>query len=332
MDNIFRTRVLTGAVNMMSAPAMIVYNRFFRGREHMEPSDRLAFDVISGSENLLSNLTVTAPAQVTGKTTRKTITMTAPRLATKRFIHASELNALRAYGSQIGQEMMETRIQRELRDMRGSFDRTVEWWACGALKGSIYDSDLTTVLVDYDVDDSHCPTLTAGNKWSAADSKPIERIRTFQRIIEEDAGAAITGWVALLGSAVMDALLKHSDVLELLKYQSGNQIAENGRITRLTEVEFIEYNASFLHQGQRKRFIDQDRFLLVGLCEDLVDVPYAPVIDSDAPGGVGNPGQGRMFFAKSWDEKDPSGKWIKAEGRPLPVLQRPGAVVYAKVV
>ena len=59
------------------------------------------------------------------------------------------------------------------------------------------------------------------------------------------------GWPCW-GSAVMDALLKHSDVLELLKYQSGNQIAENGRITRLTEVEFIEYNASFLHQGTAK--------------------------------------------------------------------------------
>jgi hypothetical protein len=56
------------------------------------------------------------------------------------------------------------------------------------------------------------------------------------------------------------------------------------------------------------------------------------VIDEEAPQGVGNVGPGEMFFSKSWTEKDPSGRWIKVESRPLPVLQRPGAIVYAKVV
>jgi len=74
---------------------------------------------------------------------------------------------------------------------------------------------------------------------------------------------------------------------------------------------------------------------LIGFCADLVDVPYAPIVDDDAPGGVGNidaKGSGVLYFSKAWPEKDPSGRWIKAETRPLPVLQRPGAVIYAKVV
>jgi hypothetical protein len=336
MDNLFKIRVLTAAVNEMRTASMTVYDRVFRGREHMEPTDRLAFDVISGSEAVLGNIDVIAPSTVTDKTSRKTITLTAPRLAQKRFIHTSELNALRAYGQQTAVEQMSTRIAREQRDMRALIDRTLEYWAVNALKGVIYDSDGTTELVNYNVDSSHKPTLTSTNKWSdTSNSDPVKNFRTWKRLIEDDTGTPITGWVCFAGYSAMDYLLQNDNVLDLLKYTKGVDTAESGRIMRLAGVEIQEYNGSYLDgSGDRQRFLGPEYVMLVGLCDDLVDVPYAPVVDHEAPGGVGNTnaaGGGVMFFSKSWDEKDPSGRWIKVETRPLPVLQRPSAVVYAKV-
>ena len=332
MDNLFRTRVLTRAVNRMRTPGMVIYDRLFRGREHLEASDRLAFDVISGSEEVLQSISVSAPATVTEKTSRKTITLQAPRLAQKRIIHTHELNALRGYGQQFAVEQMQTRIARELMDMRAMHDRTLEYWAASALKGVIHDAD-GGELVNFSLDGTHTPTETGDDLWTSAGSNPLGRIREYQRLVEDDSGAPITGWVAFLGSDVMDALLDHDDVLDLLKYSLGQSIAQTGRITNLADVELVEYNGSYLDpDGQRQRFIASDHFLLAGLCQDLVDCPYAPVVDSDAEGGVGNSGLGEMFFSKSWDEKDPSGRWIKTEARPLPVLQRPDCVVYAKVV
>jgi len=336
MDDLFKIRVLTAAINAMKAPSMKIYNRIFRGREHMEPSDRLAFEVISGSERILKNISVYAPAEVTDKTGRKVVTLTAPRLAQKRFIHAAELNALRAYGKQFGLEQMKTRIAREQKDAKGIMDRTLEFWAVNALKGQILDSDLETILVDYNMAASHKPALTGTGLWTNAASDPVNRLRAFKKLIEDDSGGAITGWVGYMGSEVMDALLAHEKVRDLLKYGKGVQVAENGKITKLAEVELDEYNGSFLDEGgTRRRFIDEKYFMLIGLCDDLVDVPYAPIVDDDAPGGVGNidaNGSGALYFSKSWSEKDPSGRWIKGETRPLPVLQRPGAVIYAKVV
>jgi len=336
MDDLFKIRVLTAAVNEMTAPQMKVYNRIFRGKEHMEVSDRLAFEVITGSQKVMGNLSIYAPAEVRDKTGRKIITLTAPRLAQKRFIHTAELNALRAYGTQVGVEMMKDRIAREQKDMRNEEDRTLEFWAVNALKGQILDSDLSTVLVDYNVASSHKPTLTGTNLWTHADSKPINRLRAFKKTIEDDSNAAITGWVSFMGSEVMDALLAHDKVLDFLKYDKGSQMAETGRIQRLAEVELNEYNGFFKDvDGNIKRFIDSKYIMLVGLCDDLVDVPFAPIVDDDAPGGVGNidaGGNGALYFSKSWKEEDPSGRWVKVETRPLPVLQRPGAVIYAKVV
>lgn len=341
MDNLFLIRTLTAAINAMKAPSRKVYNRLFAPREHMEMSDRLAFDIITGNETILGNISVTAPATVTDKTTRKTVTMTAPRLAQKRFISTADLNAVRQFGKQMMVELMKNRIATEQKDMRGIIDRTLEFWAVNALKGQILDADLSTVLVDYNVDATHEPVLTASGDWEAVwtdttNADPIRKIRAWQRLIEDDCGATITSWLAYIGYEVMDALLAHQSIRDLLKRDKGSQIAENGRIERLAEVEIEEYNGSFLDlTGTRRRFIGSDEFLLIGICDDLVDCPYAPVVDDDAPNGVGNitsRGQGQLFFSKSWKEKDPSGRWIKAEARPLPVLQRPGAVVKATAV
>lgn len=341
MDNLFKIRALTAAINAMKAPSRRIYNRFFAPREHMEITDRLAFDIIFGSEGILGNISVNAAATVTDKTSRKTVTMTAPRLAQKRFIATSDLNGMRRFGEQMAVELMKNRIATEQKDMRGIMDRTLEFWAVNALKGQILDADLSTVLVDYNLDPTHAPTLTASADWEAvwtdkANSDPIRKIREWKRLIEDDSGAAITSWVAYLGWEVMDALIDHDKVIELLKTDKGSQMAENGRIQRLVEVELEEYNGSFLDgDGTRHRFVDSDEFLLVGVCDDVVDCPYAPVVDDDAPNGVGNinaKGQGLLYFSKSWKEQDPSGRWIKAETRPLPVLQRPGAIVDATAV
>lgn len=336
MDDLFKIRILTTAINVMKATTMKVYDRIFRGKEHLEPSDRLAFEVITGSQKILKNLSIYAPAMVTDKTGRKIITLTAPRLSTKRFIHVAELNALRAYGQQVGTEMMKERLAREQKDMRNEHDRTLEFWACNALKGIIYDSDLKTELVNYNVDSAHKPTLAGTAKWTHADSRPINKIREWKRLIEDDSNAAITEWISFIGHSAMDALLTHADILNLLKYEKGRKIAEEEDVARLAKTELNEYTGSFLDDsGTRQRFIGAEYFMLIGMCDDLVDTPYGPVVDEDAPGGVGNiaaNGNGVMFFSKSWKEQDPSGRWIKAEARPLPVLQRPGAVIYAKVV
>lgn len=336
MDELFLVRILTAAINAMKAPSMRIYNRFFKGKEHLEPSDLLEFDIITGSQKIMGNISIMAPATVRDLTGRKTITMKAPRLSQKRFIATAVLNALRAMGGKISLEQMKDRIARELKDIRNEHDRTLEFWAANAMKGKIYDSDLTTILVDYNMAADHKPTLAGVDLWTDAASDPIAKIREWKQKIDDDCAANITEFVAFMGKDVMTALLKNTVVLNLLKYEKGRKMAEEGDVSRLAGIEMTEYGGSFIDDsGTRKRFINDDEFLLVGVCDDLVDMPFAPVIDEEAPGGVGNVdagGNGVLFFSKSWSRKDPSGRWIKGECRPLPVLQRPDAVIDATVV
>lgn len=336
MNDLFLIRILTAAVNAIKAPSMRIYNQFFKGKEHLEPSDLLEFDIITGSQKIMKNISIMAPAQVRDLTGRKTITMKAPRLSQKRFIATAALNALRAMGGKVSLEQMKDRIARELKDIRGETDRTLEFWAANALKGKIYDSDLSTILVDYNMAGDHKPVLAGTALWTHADSDPIAKIREWKQKIDDDCAASISKFVAIMGKDVMTALLKNANVLNLLKYDGGRTMAEEGDVARLAGVEMSEYGGSFIDDTDtRRRYINDDEFLLVGVCEDLVDCPYAPVVDDDAPGGVGNidaNGAGALYFSKSWKKQDPSGRWIKAECRPLPVLQRPDAIIDATAV
>lgn len=338
MDNLFKSRVLTASVNEIKTDVpMKIYDRLFRPKEHLEDSSLIAFDIIFGSERLLPNLKVTDEATVTSHTGRKTVTVEAGRLADKRLIPAAYFDKLRGYGEQFKRERASVKIAREQNDMKGEHDRTLEFWAASAIQGVIYDSDLTTELVNYNVDATHKPVLAGGDLWSDPDnSYPLRDLAAWRRLIKRDAKAVITEWIGYCGENVMPNLLKNKNVLSFLSEKRLDVIAtETDTIERLGKVELVEYDDYFEHtDGTLKQAIDANTFVLIGVCEEVVDAPFAPVIDMEQPGLVGNitsEGEGLMFFSKSWPEKDPSGRWVKNEARPLLVLKRPGAVIVATV-
>lgn len=330
MDNLFKTRTLTMAVNAMRKPGRLLADKFFNPKLRGEDTPRLAFDIISGSETVLKTIRAEDPAIIGQKTGRVTVTMEAPRLSEKRLIHNYELIAMRAYGDAYATEKMSARIAREQFDMRNKFDRTIEFWCAHALRGQILDSDLTTVLLDFSFRGTHLPVLTGTDKWTDALSNPINDIRDWKLLIEEDSGHEITGWSAVCGHKTMDALINNSKVLELLKYQGGPQLLQSGYVVNIAGVNITEYNGSWkTDAGARTRFVATNDFILVGEGYDVFDFPFARTIDDEDPGGTGNPGAPSLFFSNSWVEKDPSGRWIKVESCPLPVVVRPDAIIRA---
>lgn len=329
MDNLFKVRVLTLAVNNMKSVGTKVLDQVFRRRQG-QLSDRLAFDVKSGSEAILSSVSVYAPATVQGKTSRKTITVQAPRFPQKRFISVAELNATRAFGQQAATELMSTRIGDEQADMRLEIDRTREFMAMKALGGQVIDG-AGTVLVDYGFTGDQTPTLTGAAKWDQTTGDPVKNIRAWKKYIA-DRVPSVSKWIAFCGSGAMDLLINSEKARQMLQYTAGQQIAEEGRVARLAGVNIDEYFGTYLDSAAaRQDMIGQNAFILVGWSPDSFSEQYAPSIDDDDPNGVGKGVAGQLFFSKSWKEEDPSGRWIKVEARPLPVVHRPEAIVIATV-
>ena len=327
-DTLFNYRTLTAAINKMKPVKTRVLDKVF-GKKKRQLSSLFKWDIKSSAERILKNISVTAAAQVQDGVGRKTITCAAPRYAPKRFIATGDLDAMKAYGSE-APELMKERVADEQSDMKGDVDRTREFQAVEAIKGKVVDEAGNTI-VDYHFDAEQKPVLAGAELWTDAASNPVTKIRAWKKWIANR--VSVDKFVVFCGSGAMDALIDNAKALELLKYNAGKQIAEEGRIAHLAGVEIEEYFGTYKDAaGNIVEMIPDDAFILVGLSAQASAELFAPIADSKAAGGIGNGKPGQVFASKAWDEEDPDGKWIKAESRPLPVLYTPECVVYATVI
>lgn len=331
MDNLFKTRALTMAVNNMRPVRTPILDKVFR-RRRGQVTDRLAWDVKSGSERILKNIKVTDAAQVENNLNYKTITVTAPRFAPKRLIRAADLNAARQFGEMGVQRLAET-IGDNQADMRMNVDRTREYLALNALLGSVVDSE-GTELVDYGFEND-VQLITPDADWDAEGAKIVNDVRAWKKLIADR--VPVDEWVCFCASDVMDAMIDDSALRELMKNTAGQQIAETGRIRTVAGIgEIEEYFGTYLvgddGSAVRTQMFPDGTFILVGFAADSFSEQYAPVVDLQSETGVGSGREAQLFHSKAWDEEDPSGKWIKVESRPLPCVHRPEAIVVATVL
>jgi hypothetical protein len=322
MDHLFKTRTLTASVNEIKTTQTQIIDTIF-GAKSMQPNSRFAWDVQLGSETIMKNIKAHETATVVQKTGRATVTCEAPRYAEKRFIGADEIQNIRALGQQTATMVMADRIGTEQRDMRNKIDRTREYLAANALAGQILD-ETGAVIVDFHFTGAQKPTLGAGFRWNEVGGDPLANLRAWQKMISQSVGV-VSQWTAFCGFDAMTALMNNEKVLKLMQYQRGAQIAESGAIVDLAGVRINQYFGTYVDSlGVAHEFIPNDAFVLIGFVPGAFGEIYAPAVQQDA--------KGEMFFAKSWDTPDPSGKWILTETRPLPVVYRPACIVYADVV
>lgn len=330
MNSVFSVTALTMAVNMMRPATTVVLDKVF-GRKKPQLTDQFSWDIKVSSERLMRNIRVSAEATVSDGVGRKNISCRAPRFSEKRFVSAADLNAMRAFGEQQAPQLLTERVGDEQFDMRQKIDLTREFMAVKALSGQVVD-EAGTVLVDYQFPAEQKPVLAGTDLWTDPASNPVKHIRAWKKLVSQGAGL-VNSFYAFCGSDAMDALIENATALELMKYTAGKQIAEEGRIAHLAGVEIEEYLGSYIDaNGVRQDFIPADAFIMVAVGPDVAAELYAPVIDLKAPTGVGKGKAANVFFSKAWEVEDPSGTWVKVESRPLPVIIRPQAIIFATVV
>jgi hypothetical protein len=327
--SIWRPSILTAAVNKIKPVKTPALDRVFANKQP-QTSKNFAWDVIAGTEKLMKPVRTSAPATVSQNNTKLHVSCEGPRFSEKRLITADQLDALRRLGSDVEQELLQKEIARNQTDLRSKLDRTREFQAISALKGQVVDAD-GNVLVDYGFSGDQQVTLAGKNLWTDSESKPINNLRAWKRFIADGIGG-VDQWFAFLGFEAMDALLNNVNMRDLLKYTMGDQVAKEGRIANAAGIEFVEYDFSYLNDaGTRTRPLGDKYLILVGVQNDTAAEYYAPPCVLGYDGNVGAGNRAAMIFSDSWEEKDPSGRWIRVESRPLPVILKTECIVVAKV-
>jgi hypothetical protein len=330
VDNLFKAFVLTEAVLNLFPVKTSVLDKVF-GNKKFLVSGVFQWDIKSGSRRILKNLKVSDAATIRDGMGLKTVTCNGTRFAEKRFIGAADLDKLRGFGSQFADGLVGKRIADELTDIKTEIDRTREFMAIKAISGTVVDDNGDT-LVDYGFSVDQKPTLTGKQKWTDSESNPIKNLRAWKKQITKAVGS-VDKFYGFCGSEAMDALIENGAVQKLLHYSSGKQIADEGRIAFLAGVEIEEVLGTYVDKdGAEQDLIGAKEFILVGVSAQTASEIYVPVVNLNDPNGVGQGNPASMFFADSQDQWDPSGKWVRVESRPLPVLNKPQAVVKATVV
>lgn len=336
MDDIFKWRTLTTAINEIpSAPSFLV-DKVFKTRVQAL-AEEIDVDVVVGGKRLAPFVSPVEGGIVVAELARKMQSVRAPRIRPKKVIEANDLLAVRAPGSSLYlgeggiEDYKNQRIALELADLKNMITRTTEWMAAQSLQGSLTVSQENVEFsIDYLLPVAHKPTLTGTDLWTdTTNSDPVADILTWKRHISSDTGYQAD--IAIAGKDAVDALLSHTKVREMLNYRNFNvgeiSVGRSNYIGRLVGVDIYEYDATYVDStGTSHNFIPDEAFIMLA-SEGPFRMHHALVYDIESQVAVAQP-----FFSKAWAEKDPSMLWILAESRPLPVPHWPECIIYATVV
>lgn len=331
IDAVFKTRNLVAAVESMRPVPTPVLSKVFT-TPIRSFSSNLEWDVEKDSEGICVSIPSGSPARMSSKDGYDHVVVAAPRFSEKFHVRPSDLDNIRRMGDNVAPMLLADLVGREQAKLRAKIDRTREFMAVKALSGTIVDGESKT-LATFALPSGHNPVLTSTAKWSDSESDIVKNLRAWKKLISQAVGGAVSSFHSFCGSDVMDAVLNNAKIQELLKYTKGSQIAEQGTIAHLAGVDIEELLGSYkTDAGVRTDLIASGYIALVGIGAGNAGEAFAPPEDFEAADGIGSGKLPGVFFSKSWEEKDPSARWVKVEARPLPVILRPGCIVYAKVL
>lgn len=344
MDKLFEYRRMTTAINNVKTPKRKVYDRYFGPIASASDSTMIQFDIQTGGTNLLPNISPRSQATVIDKLGEKTKIVEAPRYADSFVILDADLEKKRAFGK-LGPAMMKEELRKNMEHLRKPHDMTLEFNACNMLtQGKMLDSDATTEIFDYQIAADHKEVLPAADLWTAKDtSKPLFKIRSWKRKIQEDLPVPVTRWDALIGGDASEALQDHPDVKDLLaksEIEAVKMVRDDTVDYVIKKVNCMEYDEKYMpDSGTAAYLIPNDAFVLIGVCDQWVDAKFAPIVDSTVRDGIGNVAAGASgkptmvpYFAKPIRQENPGAYLILGEQRQLLILKRPAAIFIATVI
>ena len=333
----FDSRILTGVINKRPPRYSLFTELFFRPGT-AQPTDKFELHIKSRGNNLLPFVREEEPGRVLGTGEAEVVVVRAPRIRVKRRYRAEEIlkNPAGYNPYQLVADPVEAAIVEDLDALREDADLTVEWMCSQiATSGKITVEDRIdgASKVIYEVDNrmpaAHKVTLTAaGDKWSNASSKILEKVEAWATMIQDETGNAPTELV--LGKNVWGHFFRHADVKDMLdnrRIDLGGLSPRVGNMLKGTwdGLRVWLYTGSYTgYSGTVSYLLDPDSIVLGARDSESV-IEYGLPLDRKCAGAT-------PFFVKTYEEEDPSATWVLAETRPLPWARRPGCFVCAKVL
>ncbi len=339
MIDMFATRTMLQALEMMAEARTFLLNLFFKSTE-TSTTQYVDIDVHKGKRRLAPFVHPLMQGKVVDRTGYTTKTFAPPYIKEKMPFSGADILKRQAgdtiyQGNSSPAQMAQVQLGKDLVELRTMIVRREEWMAAQELfTGKVVCvGEGINAEIDFLMAADHIITLASEALWSAGStSDPITNLRTWKRKAAQDSG--LVPDVAVMGADVITCLIKNDNVLKLLdktKVTLGKidpqQLPDGSTYYGVIEgLDIYGYDEWYVDDtdGTEKPMVPVDKIVL-GSTRSRTVRHYGAIQDLKATAAV-------PYFPKSWEEEDPSVRWIMLQSAPLPCLHQPDAFIIAKVI
>lgn len=342
--SIYDTRTMMEAVRQMKPARTFLLETFFPGVKEFT-TQHVDFDIIKGKRKVAAYVSPIKAGKVVAKEGMTTKTLNPPYLKEKETITPQEFftreagNTIYAPGDGPGQRA-QRELGRILGDLDNRFTRAEEVQAASALNTGTVScvGEGINVQVDFGMPAAHKVTLTGTDLWTdTTNSNPLDDLVDWCNLVSQASG--IVPGKAVLGLDVAKAFINHPKVKDILN----NRRIQMGEIKPQELADGVSYLGNINHAGVALDLYTYQEWYVDANDNEQPMVPadkiwlgsnktknsrlYGAIQDLDA-GGLA----AMARFPKSWDEKDPSVRWVMLQSAPLVAMLQPDAFLSAKAV
>lgn len=331
--DMFETRTMLEALEQVNEPNEFLLDMFFAGEEtHL--TDNVDIDVIKAGRKMASFVSPMAEAAVVEREGFTAMTFKPPYLKEKKPFSGADLLKRQPgetifSGQQTPAQKAQAALGQDLVDLTRRFRRRESWMAFQALIASeiVCRGEGVNAKVTFPRNTDHTIVLGADDKWTADTSKPLSQLRDWKLMVLKNSGWNPT--VAVVGTDVAKAVMENASIqaaLDLRRLERGEikpqDLDQNVQyLGTLEGVEFYTFADWYqLDNGTLVPMLPADGIIL-GNPRARCTRHYGLIKDIRCDAVV-------KRFPKSWEEDDPSVRWVSLQSAPLPVPHECDAFAY----
>lgn len=343
MIDIFQTRSMVRALEERRAPRTFLIDTFFPETETSD-TETVDIDVIRNKRKLAPFVTPLKQGKLVERQKFQTKSFKPAYVKPKMMTSAAELLTQRQmgeplYATQTPEQRAAAQLAKDLAEMDDQIIRREEWMAASAMDtGTIHvKGEGVDVVVDFGMSASHKVTLAGGDLWTdTVNSDPIGDLRAWKKLVSKDSGLVPTD--VIFGEDVVTAFLNHpkvKDYFDNRRFQVGNvNMSSDGQPDGVT---LIANNVEGLNiWSYDEWYVDDDTGVETAMVPaDKVWMASRRARAVRHYGAIKDLKAGLVplrRFPKSWEEEDPSVRWVMVQSAPLVVPHQIDAFLSAKAV
>lgn len=333
----FDARTLTEVITARKPLPGLFKELFFRTRNKL-PSKFAELEVLVRGRSLVPFVTDYEGGTLSPKTKRELRTVKTPRVNPIERFSAPELIDVSRPGQgpyrntpEDLDAAIEETIVRDLDAIKDDIELTIEFMCAQAVKGglSVVQEGVKVLDIDFLMPSEHKIVLGDGVRWNQDDGDPEANFEDWAALILNAAGVGAdvcvmgtNAWRAFKGNA------KIKDDLDRRRIEIGSLSPDVNKLRKgeYNGLDIYSYGGEYEDLDGTVQHLLHPDYVLLGSTSARCSIEFG------VPEDLKNHGKPNEYFAKAWEEENPSAYWMGVESRPLPFPKQSGGFVYAKVL